>query len=206
MYFLRSIWKNLHLTEFFTRAAPVVPVTNMRYALTQQEPKLSSSIPQWHCIDCGQHHAASAVAMWHGWVKISKNGLPRPLEFLASLRSFKKQGHLYNNRKSVGCQMILSSIKWVERSDTYNPEMEAKLIFSFESSRPNNEFLVWAWEERQAQKAKAGAQKEKWGGGWGLRPLPFPSVYSSCHHVLLWNIFDEKIPNILLQHFQIVLL
>ena len=29
--FLRSIWKNLHLTEFFTRAAPVVPVTNMRY-------------------------------------------------------------------------------------------------------------------------------------------------------------------------------
>merc|ERR1719500_2232594 len=30
--FLRSIWKNLHLTEFFTRAAPVVPVTNMRYA------------------------------------------------------------------------------------------------------------------------------------------------------------------------------
>ena len=66
MYFLRSIWKNLHLTEFFTRAAPVVPVTNMRYALKQQEPKLSSSIPQWHCIDCVQHHAASAVAMWHG--------------------------------------------------------------------------------------------------------------------------------------------
>ena len=30
MYFFRSIWKNLHLTEFFTRAAPVVPVTNMR--------------------------------------------------------------------------------------------------------------------------------------------------------------------------------
>ena len=30
--FLRSIWKNLHLTDFFTRAAPVVPVTNMRYA------------------------------------------------------------------------------------------------------------------------------------------------------------------------------
>ena len=30
--FLRSIWKNLHPTEFFTRAAPVVPVTNMRYA------------------------------------------------------------------------------------------------------------------------------------------------------------------------------
>ena len=30
-FFLRSIWKNLHLTEFFTRAAPVVPVTNMRY-------------------------------------------------------------------------------------------------------------------------------------------------------------------------------
>ena len=29
--FLRSIWKNLHLTEIFTRAAPVVPVTNMRY-------------------------------------------------------------------------------------------------------------------------------------------------------------------------------
>ena len=28
---MRSIWKNLHLTEFFTRAAPVVPVTNMRY-------------------------------------------------------------------------------------------------------------------------------------------------------------------------------
>ena len=32
--FLRSIWKNLHLTEFFTRAAPVVPVTNMRYGHT----------------------------------------------------------------------------------------------------------------------------------------------------------------------------
>ena len=31
--FLRSIWKNLHLTEFFTRAAPVVPVTIMRYGL-----------------------------------------------------------------------------------------------------------------------------------------------------------------------------
>ena len=31
--FLRSIWKNLHLTEFFTRAAPVVPVTNMRYVI-----------------------------------------------------------------------------------------------------------------------------------------------------------------------------
>ena len=29
VFFLRSIWKNLHLTEFFTRAAPVVPVTNM---------------------------------------------------------------------------------------------------------------------------------------------------------------------------------
>ena len=26
------MWKNLHLTEIFTRAAPVVPVTNMRYA------------------------------------------------------------------------------------------------------------------------------------------------------------------------------
>ena len=31
MYFLRSIWKNIHLTEFFTRAVPVVPVTIMRY-------------------------------------------------------------------------------------------------------------------------------------------------------------------------------
>jgi len=34
--FLRSIWKNLHPTEFFTRAAPVVPVTNMRYALNTE--------------------------------------------------------------------------------------------------------------------------------------------------------------------------
>ena len=31
MQFLRSIWKILHLTEYFTRAAPVVPVTNIRY-------------------------------------------------------------------------------------------------------------------------------------------------------------------------------
>ena len=29
--YLRLIWKNLHLTYFFTRAPPVVPVTNMRY-------------------------------------------------------------------------------------------------------------------------------------------------------------------------------
>ena len=32
--FWRSIWKNLHLTEIFTRAAPVVPVTNMRYGIS----------------------------------------------------------------------------------------------------------------------------------------------------------------------------
>ena len=30
--FLRSIWKILHRTDFFTQAPPVVPVTNMRYA------------------------------------------------------------------------------------------------------------------------------------------------------------------------------
>merc|ERR1711989_271582 len=30
--FLHFILKNLHLTYFFTRAPPVVPVTNMRYA------------------------------------------------------------------------------------------------------------------------------------------------------------------------------
>ena len=37
--FLRLIWKNLHPTEFFTRAAPVVPVTNMRYGknMTKQQ-------------------------------------------------------------------------------------------------------------------------------------------------------------------------
>merc|ERR1712198_350048 len=31
--FLHFILKNLHLTYFFTRAPPVVPVTNMRYVL-----------------------------------------------------------------------------------------------------------------------------------------------------------------------------
>ena len=31
--FLHSIWKILHRTESFTKAPPVVPVTNMRYVL-----------------------------------------------------------------------------------------------------------------------------------------------------------------------------
>ena len=43
--FLRSIWKNLYLTDFFTRAAPVVPVSNMRYGskfniFSQKEEKM----------------------------------------------------------------------------------------------------------------------------------------------------------------------
>ena len=33
MHFFHSIWKNLHLTKFFTQAPPVVPVTNMRYEI-----------------------------------------------------------------------------------------------------------------------------------------------------------------------------
>ena len=47
--FLRSIWKNLHPTEFFTRAVPVVPVTNMRYALLLfQEIQLTRSFLVLH--------------------------------------------------------------------------------------------------------------------------------------------------------------
>ena len=59
--FLRSIWKNLHPTEFFTRAAPVVPVTNMRYARNKpenQDKDAQGKIEQQQALSfgkCSQH-------------------------------------------------------------------------------------------------------------------------------------------------------
>ena len=72
MYFLRSIWKYLHLTEFLTRAAPVVPVTNMRYVQNTAATVATYCIVKmvgWiaHCVmqfsKCNAEHC-SALQSW----------------------------------------------------------------------------------------------------------------------------------------------